>query len=73
MNYMFRDQLVIALAAGGFVPPEDLLAKAHEITEKACAEWGHIFQRPGEIVVNPPEYCARCGKSGAVVSDEYES
>jgi len=71
---MFRDQVLIALAASDACLAqrvEILVQRANELTDEACKQWGHAFQRSGEIIIQPPEYCARCGKSGAVVSEEH--
>jgi hypothetical protein len=46
-------------------PAESLVMRANQLVDEACKQWGHA----GEMIIDPPEYCARCGKSAAVISD----
>jgi hypothetical protein len=67
---MLRDHILVSLAGSGMGPAESLVMRANQLVDEACKQWGHAFQRPGEMIVDPPEYCARCGRSAAVISDE---
>jgi hypothetical protein len=74
---MLRDHILVSLAGSHFTEslddsasPERLVRRANALVDEACRQWGHVWARSGEIIVEP-QYCARCGKSGVAVGEEW--